>query len=86
MEPALTLWSARLMIPSVRRRAEFQAGLNARFGLDHLRPMENADIQAESFAGGWPGVLVQGTACGIAFAAILVFRSRTSLDLIYFQF
>ena len=46
MEPALTVWPARLMIPSVRRRAEFQAGLNARFGLDHLRPMEAADIQA----------------------------------------
>jgi len=46
MEPALTIWPARLMISSVRRRAEFQAGLNARFGLDHLRPMESADLQA----------------------------------------
>ena len=46
MEPALTVWPARLLIPSVRRRAEFQAALNARFGLAHLRPMENADIQA----------------------------------------
>ena len=46
MEPALTIWPARLMMPSVRRRAEFQAGLNARFGLGHLRPMDNADIQA----------------------------------------
>jgi hypothetical protein len=29
---------------------------------------------------------VQGAACGLAFAAILIFRSRTSLDFIYFQF
>ena len=29
---------------------------------------------------------MQGAACGLAFAAILVLRSRTSLDFIYFQF
>jgi alginate O-acetyltransferase complex protein AlgI len=34
----------------------------------------------------WPQLVVQGAACGLAFAAILVFRSRTSLDFIYFQF
>jgi D-alanyl-lipoteichoic acid acyltransferase DltB (MBOAT superfamily) len=34
----------------------------------------------------WPRVVLQGAACGLAFAAILVFRSRTSLDFIYFQF
>jgi len=34
----------------------------------------------------WPRLLVQGAACGLALAAILVFRSRTSLDFIYFQF
>ena len=34
----------------------------------------------------WAGVLLQGAACGLAFAAILVLRSRTSLDFIYFQF
>jgi len=35
---------------------------------------------------GWPRVALQGAACGLALAAILVFRSRTSLDFIYFQF
>ena len=35
---------------------------------------------------GWVRVALQGTACGLAFAAILVLRSRTSLDFIYFQF
>jgi hypothetical protein len=34
----------------------------------------------------WPRLALQGVACGLAFAAILVFRSRTSLDFIYFQF
>jgi alginate O-acetyltransferase complex protein AlgI len=34
----------------------------------------------------WPRLILQGVACGLAFAAILVFRSRTSLDFIYFQF
>jgi alginate O-acetyltransferase complex protein AlgI len=34
----------------------------------------------------WRRVLLQGVACGAAFAAILVFRSTTSLDFIYFQF
>ncbi len=34
----------------------------------------------------WPRIAWQGAACGLAFAAILVFRSRTSLDFIYFQF
>jgi hypothetical protein len=29
---------------------------------------------------------VRAVACGVAFAAILVLRSRTSLDFIYFQF
>ncbi|HEX6973988.1 MAG TPA: MBOAT family O-acyltransferase [Vicinamibacterales bacterium] len=35
---------------------------------------------------GWPRIAWQGAACGLAFAAILVLRSRTSLDFIYFQF
>jgi len=34
----------------------------------------------------WGELVLQGVACGLAFAAILVFRSRTSLDFIYFQF
>ena len=35
---------------------------------------------------GWPRVIFQGVACGLAFAAMLALRSRTSLDFIYFQF
>jgi alginate O-acetyltransferase complex protein AlgI len=34
----------------------------------------------------WPLVLARAVACGLAFAAILVLRSKTSLDFIYFQF
>ena len=34
----------------------------------------------------WRRVALQGVGCGLAFAAILVLRSRTSLDFIYFQF
>jgi hypothetical protein len=35
---------------------------------------------------GWGGAVLRAVACGAAFAAILVLRSRTSLDFIYFQF
>jgi D-alanyl-lipoteichoic acid acyltransferase DltB (MBOAT superfamily) len=35
---------------------------------------------------GWPHLVLQGIACGLALAAILIFRSTTSLDFIYFQF
>ena len=35
---------------------------------------------------GWGSAAVRAVACGAAFAAILVLRSRTSLDFIYFQF
>jgi len=34
----------------------------------------------------WPQVALQGIGCGLAVAALLVLRSRTSLDFIYFQF
>jgi len=34
----------------------------------------------------WARLAFQGAACGLAFAAILVLRSRTSLDFIYFHF
>ncbi len=34
----------------------------------------------------WPWSPSQACLCGLLFAAILVFRSRTSLDFIYFQF
>ena len=35
---------------------------------------------------GWPQLVLQGAGCGAALAAILVFRSTTTLDFIYFQF
>jgi hypothetical protein len=35
---------------------------------------------------GWGPAVLRALACGAAFAAILVLRSRTSLDFIYFQF
>jgi hypothetical protein len=35
---------------------------------------------------GWSLAFVRAAACGVAFAAILAVRSRTSLDFIYFQF
>jgi len=34
----------------------------------------------------WPRFALQGMGCGLALTAILVLRSRTSLDFIYFQF
>jgi D-alanyl-lipoteichoic acid acyltransferase DltB (MBOAT superfamily) len=36
--------------------------------------------------GAWSLAFVRAAACGVAFAAILALRSRTSLDFIYFQF
>jgi alginate O-acetyltransferase complex protein AlgI len=48
-----------------------------------VREERDADTAVST---GWPSVIVQGAACGLAFAAILVLRSRTSLDFIYFQF
>jgi alginate O-acetyltransferase complex protein AlgI len=46
----------------------------------------NGNRPAESTTASWPAVAVQGLAVGAAFAAILVFRSTTSMDFIYFQF
>jgi alginate O-acetyltransferase complex protein AlgI len=34
----------------------------------------------------WPAFALQGAVCGVALTAILVLRSRTSLDFIYFHF
>jgi hypothetical protein len=45
IEPAMTEWPARLVVPYRRRRAAFMQKLNERFGLGHLRPMEAADMQ-----------------------------------------
>ena len=46
----------------------------------------SADPESNEITAGWPRLILQGTACGLALAAILVLRSRTSLDFIYFQF
>jgi alginate O-acetyltransferase complex protein AlgI len=45
-----------------------------------------ADDAIASPSWSWPRLALQGIACGIALTAVLVFRSRTSLDFIYFQF
>jgi hypothetical protein len=45
-EPEITAWPATMMIASRRRRTEFLSQMNERLGLDHLRRMEAADIQA----------------------------------------
>lgn len=46
LEPALAGWVGRTVIPSRRQRTAFMTNMNARFGLDHLRPMDAADIAA----------------------------------------
>src|SRR5436190_7480965 len=46
IEPAMTEWPARAMIPYRKPRAAFLEQLNDRFGLTHLRPMDAADMQA----------------------------------------
>ena len=40
----------------------------------------------EEFDRGWAAATLRALGCGAAFAAILVLRSKTSLDFIYFQF
>jgi len=40
----------------------------------------------QEFDRGWAAATLRALACGAAFAAILVMRSKTSLDFIYFQF
>lgn len=46
IEPAVTEWPARALFPYRRQRAAFLERLNDRFGLQHLRPMDAADMQA----------------------------------------
>jgi hypothetical protein len=45
LEPLVGEWPARAMIPYRRPRAQFLERLNTRFGLEHLRPMEAADMR-----------------------------------------
>lgn len=46
IEPLVSDWPARVMIPYRKPRAAFMQTVNDRFGLDHLRPMDAADMQA----------------------------------------
>jgi hypothetical protein len=46
VEPAVTNWIGRVIEPSRRRRTAFMTDMNARFGLDHLAPLDAADLQA----------------------------------------
>jgi hypothetical protein len=46
VEPAISTWVGRVMIPSRRQRTAFMADMNARFGFEHARPMEAADLEA----------------------------------------
>jgi alginate O-acetyltransferase complex protein AlgI len=54
--------------------------------VDATRGTSVAEQQERGALAPWPRLVLQGVACGLAFATILVFRSRTSLDFIYFQF
>ena len=46
VEPLVNEWPARGLFPYRRQREAFMQGVNDRFGLDHLRPMDAADMQA----------------------------------------
>jgi hypothetical protein len=45
IEPAFVGWPARVLIPSRSRRETFLAQMNARFGLEHLRSSDAADVE-----------------------------------------
>ena len=46
IEPAVSAWPAQVLFQYRKPRAAFLDGLNDRFGLSHLRPMDAADMQA----------------------------------------
>lgn len=50
VEPEVIGAPAVMMIASPRRRADFLSQMNARLGLDHLRPMTAADVQVDDAA------------------------------------
>jgi D-alanyl-lipoteichoic acid acyltransferase DltB (MBOAT superfamily) len=54
--------------------------------VESTRGERAAEIEGTEITARWPRLILQGTACGLALAAILILRSRTSLDFIYFQF
>ena len=45
IEPALVSWPTRMLTSARYRRDDFTLRMNERFGLDHLRPFEAADVQ-----------------------------------------
>jgi hypothetical protein len=51
VEPALTAWPARVLIPSRRQRDAFVTHMNERFGFEHQRRSEAADVQSSDEAG-----------------------------------
>jgi len=44
IEPALVSWPTRLLMSTRQRRDDFTVRMNERFGLDHLRSFEAADV------------------------------------------
>jgi hypothetical protein len=46
VEPSLSNWVGRVMIPSRRQRTAFMAEMNSRFDYMHVRPNEAADVEA----------------------------------------
>lgn len=46
MEPGVAAGIGRVVVPGRRRRTAFIADMNARFGLEHLAPIDAADLQA----------------------------------------
>jgi hypothetical protein len=45
-EPAITGWIGRVIVPGRRQRAELVTNMNGRFSLEHLAPIDAADLQA----------------------------------------
>jgi D-alanyl-lipoteichoic acid acyltransferase DltB (MBOAT superfamily) len=67
---SVPLWIQSIFVELTRTGRE----LEPRHPVAHVQPV------------GWPRLVVQGVLCGAALAAVLVLRSTTALDFIYFQF
>ena len=88
------LWRHLTLSPFAATALDRQIGVYLFLStLAYAWPLWLNDIYAEVRRGtplaavpSWPRVVWHGVACGAAIAAILVFRSHTSLDFIYFQF
>jgi D-alanyl-lipoteichoic acid acyltransferase DltB (MBOAT superfamily) len=88
-----TLWRDLTLSPLAASALDRQTALYLfLLTLLYSLPLWAHSVWAETVPAGrtqtprWPRLAVQGVACGLAFAAILVLRSTTSLDFIYFQF